>query len=718
MNDPYAARPHQRKGMVPRADRGLTSLYSCRTVTSPARLPWVIAALAALAAGASVPACIASGPPIDPITNEGGSDEGDAGPDAPPDAPVTEPHAVVGATPSHGPFTGGDRVVVRGNGFSSEVRVWFGATEVTDVVPIDATRVQVTAPPGERGPVDLTTQNGDDASTRRTLVGGYAYDALFTDPSSGPVSGGTEVAILGQGTAWDGATLAFIDNEPCAELTLVSPTELTCTVPKGTPGAKPVRVEGGGETIAVLDAYTYEDSSDGFKGGLSGEALAGSLKVLVYNNFTGDAVPGAFVVVGSDLETGIVTQVDDAGVVVIDDPSLTGPVTVSIGAVCHSPISFVDVPVDTVTVYLDPILTPACGASGDPPGIGGGSGSSGTVEGELVFPSNDEFKRGSFLVPEPIGQERVAAYLFAANTNPLATFSLPPPTSAITPESDGTLGYAFAVSSGPGNRTYYAVAGLEDRSKSPPTFVAYSMGVVRGVPVFGQETTREVYLNMVPLDLALTLVAEPPAPTGSGPDRLQTSVALRLGGDGFAILPFGQKAPLLPLSDDITFVGLPLLAEGFEGATYFASTRAVTGASFVAPMSVVGSVQTTTTAFPVSMGEFVGLPMVEVPALNQTWDHAHLKSTFSAGAPIDLTVYDVLSQGGLLHWTIAVPGSGGAIELPDLRELGVGLWPGPIDIAVYGARIDGFDYGKLRYRNLRPIGMTAYSLDYVGAHLP
>ena len=34
------------------------------------------------------------------------------------------------------------------------------------------------------------------------------------------------------------------------------------------------------------------------------------------------------------------------------------------------------------------------------------------------------------------------------------------------------------------------------------------------------------------------------------------------------------------------------------------------------------------------------------------------------------------------------------------------------------ARIDDFDYATCRYRHLRPVGMTAYSLDYVEALLP
>lgn len=683
-----------------------------------------LACAAAFCAAASVPACIAGGPPIDPITDDDGfeDDDGDAGTAGgpPTDAPPIEPHAVVGAQPSHGPFTGGERVIIRGNGFGADVRVWFGSVEATDVTPIDATRLQVTSPPGERGPVDLSTQNGEDESTRRTLPGGYSYDALYADPASGPISGGTEIRIVGQGTSWDEASLAFIDDEPCASLEVVGPEELLCTVPKGTPGAKPVRVEDEEETIVVLDAYTYEDSSDGYKGGLSGDPLSGSMRVLVYNNFTGDPIPGAGVILGTNLDTATIVQTDETGVVVINDDALDGPVTVSVAALCHSPITFVDVPVDTVTVYLDPVLVPACASNGDPPGVGGGVGSTGLVKGEIVFPSQDEFKRGNFQVPSPIGNEQVVAYLYSSTTNPLAKFQLPTASQAITPDSEGTIGYGFSVSSLPGNRTYYALAGLEDRSVNPPRFTAYSMGVVRGVPVLGGEATTEVYVPMTRLDLALKLEVSPPPPGSPGPDRLLSTVAVRLGADGYAILPAGQKAPLLPIANgEVSFVGLPLLDDAFSGATYYVSSRAVTGESFLAPMSVVGSVQTNTTAFPIVMDGFVGLPDVQTPELNANWDGMHLDTTFGPGAPVDLTVYDAIAANGLVHWMIAVPGGARAIELPDLRAYpGFGLPSGSVNIATYGARIDDFDYAHLRYRHLRPVGMTAYSLDYRQAHLP
>ncbi len=682
----------------------------------------VVGAAAALSAGLALAACIAGGPPIDPIT--GDEDAGlpvtDAEvPDGWVDAGPTEPHQVTGATPSHGPFSGGDRVVISGNGFASDVRVFFGDTEVSEIVPIDATKVQVTAPPGEAGPVDLTTQNGEDASTRRTLAAGYVYDKLYAVPSSGPVAGGTDVTIIGQNTAWSSDTEAFIDNVACTSLTVVSQTELVCIAPLGTPGAKAVRVASGGETISVLDGYTYEDSIDGYKGGLSGGPLDGKLRVLVYNNYTGMPIPDAYVVVGSDIDTAIIEQVGFTGVIEIEDPSVVAPQTVTVAAKCHSPITFVDVPVDTVTVYLDPILTPACGASGDPPVVGGSPSSSGQVKGEIVFPKVQEFERGPFTVPTPIGNEKIAAYIFSANQNPLAVFALPSPGAAITPQTPGTIGYGYAGSLAPGNRTLYALAGLEDRSVNPPKFTAYAMGLVKGVPIQAGELTTEVYIPMVPMELALTIDPNPPAPGPSGPDRLVSQVAIRLGNDGFGILPSGTKTPLLPLSDTVEFVGLPWLGDSLAGSSYFVSSRAVTGPAFVAPLSVVGSVQATTTAFPIVVDGFVGLPTLATPGLNEVWDASTLDVSFGAGAPIDLTVYDIAADGGLYHWFVAVPGGGRPVQIPDVRQLPeCGPSGGSITVGVYGARIDDFEYESCRYKHLRPFGMTAYSLDYVEAILP
>lgn len=642
-----------------------------------------------------------------------------------PDLPNSDPHALIGVDPSHGPFTGGQRAIVRGKGFTSGVRVWFGDTEADPAafVPIDTTRVQVSTPPGKAGPVDIHVQNGMDESTRRSLAGGFVYDAFYALPASGPISGGTIVEIIGQGTLWDASTVAKVDQKPCQTLQVQGPELLMCTVPKGTPGAKTISVTTGAETIHVLDGYTYEDSENGYKGGLSGSPLAGDLKVLVYDNYTGDPLVGAHVVVGTSLATALTAQADGYGVALFSDPQLNAPRTITIAAKCHNPISFVDVPVDTVTAYLDPLLTPQCASDGDPPPVGGKPGSTGTIHGELVWPSGVDSHKGPWdSVPQPLGpNERRAAYIFLATTDPMATFQLPSPSTAVLPDAPGNIGYQFSLSASPGNRTLYALAGIENQATSPFKFTAYAMGIAKGVSVTPGAQTDDVYIPMNHLiDQALTMQVDAPAPGPKGPDRLRASVAVMLGNDGFAILPAGQKTPLLPLAGPLSFIGLPALVGDLVGSTYISSARAVTGPTFTAPMSVVGRLLTTTTSQVVAVDGFVGIPLLATPALNTAWDGMHLATTFGAGgSAIDLSVYDIVSGNGLARWTVAVPKGSHTIELPDISgfELAA-LPPGPIMIGIYGARIDGFNYAELRYRHLRPPGMTAYSLDYFMAHIP
>lgn len=704
------------------------------TYTPLVRTAFLRARFAPICAGlAVVSACIASAPEGIRRQTDDEGDGGDFGVD--PQAtssstsaglPSADPHALLGADPTHGPFNGGQRVLLHGNGFSSKVRVWFGDVEVdpSAIVPVDPSRVQVVAPPGAAGPVELTVQNGDDESTRRALPGGYVYDALYASPSSGPISGGTTVELIGQGTQWDATTVARIDQKPCTSLAVEGPTRLLCTVPQGTPGAKTISVTTGDETILVLDGYTYEDSANGYKGGLSGAPLAGRLRVLVYNNFTGDPIPGARVVVGSSMTSALTGEVDASGVAVFADASLDAPRTVTVAATCHSPISFVDVPVDTVTVYLDPVLTPACGASGDPPPpVGGKVGTAGVLYGELVWDQSLDPGAGVWgNVPSPQREtERRVAYVFTTGGDPLATFQLPPAIQAITPETPGELGHGFSMYLAPGNRTIYALAGIEDRSPSPPRFTAYAMGVVRGIPLLPGKATEDVFVRMnQPLDHALAMDVAAPAKGPKGPDRIQANVSLMIGNDGFATLPVGAQSPLIPFDGRLTFVGVPPLDHDLLGARYHSSARAVTGQAGLAPLSVVGRVLSTTTSEPVRIGDFVGVPTLEAPAPSTAWDGAHLATSFSAGAPVDLSVYDIASGNGLIRWTVAVPAGSHAVEVPDIRQLEVehgALPPGPLTIGVYGARIDGFDYGKLVYRQLKPQGMTAYALDSFGAHL-
>ncbi len=678
-------------------------------------------------------ACIASSPQgIRRETDEGGAGGDDFDPGQGGGTTTTfdvgndDPHATIGCEPSHGAFLGGQRVLVRGKGFGADVRVWFGDVEIdtTTLVTIDETRVQVTAPPGVAGPVDVTTQNGDDASTLRALPSGYVYDAVYAVPDEGPTSGGTKLQIVGQNTKFDATTVVKVDNKACADVTVQDETTLSCTVPGSTPGSKVLYVKTGDEDpIIVLDGYTYEDSDNGFKGGLDGDPLAGKLKVLVYDNYSGEPIPGAVAIVGNDISTALLGYADDAGVVLFDDASLDAPKAVTIVGKCHSPTTFLDVPVDVVTVYLDPVLTPACASEGDPPPVGGKGALAGYVTGELVWEGGEEFKKAPWTnVPDPIGPNEVgAAYIFPANSDPTGLLQLPSEAYRVTEESPGDIGYEFGVPIAAGNRALYALAGIEDRTVYPPKFTAYAMGVVKGVPVVPDQLTQNVYISMTKtLDQALTLDIDGPTPGAKGPDRLRATVSIQLGNDGFALLPIGHKTQLLPFEGALPFIGVPSLDAELYGSTFYTTARAATGQVAAAPLSVVSKVLATSTAEPIPMKGFVGVPALTSPAVNGVWDGRHIEAQYGPGAVVEMSIYDITSNNGLVHWLIVVPAGDHDIEVPDLSGFvseDAALPPGPIVISLTGARYENLDYTRLRYRHLRPVGMAAYAVDTFSAHI-
>jgi hypothetical protein len=631
----------------------------------------------------------------------------------------TDPHAVLGVSPPHGPFAGGQTVLVAGNGFAADVRIWFGEVEAPGAVAIDPNKVQVTVPAHAPGTVDVGAQNGDDESTRRTLPGAYTFDPLYAEPDSGPVSGGTVITIFGSGNQWDKepSVAASIDDKPCLAMSLLGPNSLSCTVPKGTPGSKTIRVTQGADTIAAFDAYTYQDSEDGFKGGLSGKPLNGKLTVLAFDNFTGDAIPGAHVILGAD-ESGLYQQANDTGVAVFDSASLNQPVTVTVAAYCHAPITFVDVPVDTVTVYLDATLTPACAGSGDPPPVGGKPVLVGNVDGELVWPETDEFKKGEWNnVPAPASadEERVA-FVFFATRDRRKKFQLPGEANAVFETSPGDFGYGFSVSSVPGYQAMYALGGI--RNKVTQKFSAYVFGATKGVAVFPGETTSSIVISMShALDQKLVVEPKPPASGPKGPDRCHAKIDIEIAQSYYALLPNADKTPLLPLAAPVPFVGMPPLDGDLTGARYLIAVEAVSGPQLAAPLSSVRSVATTTTSKPVLVDGFIRIPQIETPVEGAQFDGRHLAMSYPKGGfPADLTVYSVLAAGS--YWQVVVPKADNSVTLPDLTGFAeAGLPPGPLSIAIHGGHIDGFDYGKLSYRRIQPAGMAAYALDYFNSFL-
>ncbi|HEY8076905.1 MAG TPA: IPT/TIG domain-containing protein, partial [Labilithrix sp.] len=456
-------------------------------------------------AGAVAVGCFGKGPELIDTSDsvEGGSLDLNDGSFVRMDVDLGDSFALDGVQPSHGPFTGGTRVVLGGRGFTSKLRVFVGANEVPpgSFLASDPTRAAIETPPGPPGAVDVRIR--DDASGKeRVLPGGFSYDPFVVTPSSGATSGGTRIRITnGDQTSWvvNGAVPTVqIDGHDCTNVSAVSGASqaIECTTAPDGPGSKDVVVvTPGGTRIQVRDAYTYSDSPDGYRGGLTGSALAGKLHVLAFDSLTGTPLPGAYAIAGD--VSPMIQQTGSSGVAELQ--GIAGAsVTVTVAAKCHQPITFVGVPVDTVTAYLAPVFDPRC-AMGDPPSTGGNGGLyGGVIEGQLVFPGANEFQRADWTtVPPPTKPtERRAAYVFEASSSPSGDFQLPSPDQATTPDDDGMVGYPYSVVTYPGNATIYAVAGLEDRSNNPPTFVPYAMGVARGITVPSQTRVTGVDLKM------------------------------------------------------------------------------------------------------------------------------------------------------------------------------------------------------------------------------
>lgn len=641
------------------------------------------------------------------------------------DADLGDPFSIDGLSPSHGPFTGGTRALIAGRGFSSKLRVFVGGTEVEAgaLLASDPTRAAIETPPGPPGFVDVRIR--DEATAKeRVLKNGFFYDAFVVQPSSGATSGGTRIALTGSGTTWTAGTKVAIGGIDCGQVTVPSPTRIECVTPASTPGVKDVTVTTpDGKGLQARDAFTYSDSTDGYRGGLSGGAFSGRIKVLAFDAFVGTPIKNAYVVAGPTITGGVQKLTSTTGVAEIDGLPGTST-TVTVAADCHQPITFVDVPVDTVTVYLNPVLDLAC-AKGDPPSTGGRGGRfGGLVEGQLIFPGAGEFeKAGWTTVPSPTRPtERRAAYAFEASASPNQPFQLPTANEAITPDSAGAAGYSYSLVVFPGNVTLYVVAGLEDRSESPPRFVPYAMGVVRGVSVPAQTRVQGVDVKMdVLFDHQVTLAPTPPAPGPRGPDRLSGAISVTLGAEGYAILPRATRVVPLPFTGNIPFVGMPSLDRALSGEQYVLGASAATGPDLQRPASVVSRIRTTNANTPVAIGGFLGVPVLGQPG-NGTWAPDDVKQAMhvsftGASGPVDLTVISVTSGNGLVTWTIVAPGAKSDFDVPDLTKLApappknLGLVPGAISTTVQVARIDGFEYGKLRYGQLSQGAWNAFAFD-------
>jgi hypothetical protein len=243
---------------------------------------------------------------------------------------------ITNIAPSMGPLAAGTLVTITGTNFQAAGNVnsvTFGGDGGTGLNILSDTELEINAPAGTAGAVDVVVTNGDGSGT---ATNGYTYVAAPTiatiTPSAGPVAGGTSVTITG--TNFVGVTAVNFDGNPGTSLTVNSPTELTIETPAGTAGAVNVQVVAAGGSVTETGGFTYAAAPTITNiNPASGFVAGGTVVTITGTNFIGvtavnfDGNPGTSLNVNSDTELTIETPAGAAGDVNVQVVAAGGSVT-------------------------------------------------------------------------------------------------------------------------------------------------------------------------------------------------------------------------------------------------------------------------------------------------------------------------------------------------------------------------------------------------------
>jgi hypothetical protein len=172
---------------------------------------------------------------------------------------------VTALTPTGGPPTGGNSVIISGSGFTGADMaggsVKFG-TAAPGVVIVDSdTQIHTAAPRGTGSVhVTVTTLGGGTSATSAADVYTYGTAPAVTavSPNTGPITGGTSVTVTG--TNLTGATAVMFGATAATHFVVVNDTQVTATSPAGTVGAKvdvTVITPVGTSPTSAADQFTY-----------------------------------------------------------------------------------------------------------------------------------------------------------------------------------------------------------------------------------------------------------------------------------------------------------------------------------------------------------------------------------------------------------------------------------------------------------------------------
>jgi hypothetical protein len=615
-----------------------------------------------------------------------------------PDAgPVTN-MSISSVTPTHGPFVGGTALTITGSGFTKNTKVRIGGRniQVGEFALLSPTRIRVGTPAGEVGPADVEVSLNGVKVVKKNA---YRYDAIYLDPNSGPIQGGTLVDIYGTGTAFGAGMKLTLGGKPLTNVEVIAGTKIRAWTPAGSAGLTDLAAtDKNGKKWNVVEAFRYYVATNPNSGGLGGGTVKGTLTVSVLDWMTRKPLASAVVVIADStgiLHTG---KTNATGVLVYTKTGLKGPLNVTAGLEKYESTTISSLDARDITIFLQPIIPPSMGP-GPPPKMAG------KVEGHIQFGGPTGIGSDKWeIVPEPKAGEIKRAYVY--RTVPSIKVKTIPDTNyaAVVDYTKGTkkTAWAYSLAVAPGMMGVYALAGLYN--KSADTFTPYALGVARGVVVGPGETKKNVdVLVDIPLkqDIKLTL-KDVPATAVMHKVRL----GIDLGAEGLILRTDNEKKGTnVPTS--LTFSRMPLLGQrrGLVDAAYTVDAALDAGGTFDKP-SLPFVRGTMKSVKPVNgelvMDKFIAGALLVDPSRGYTITGNKLTWKVNSVGKPSLALTLLVKFDLTPVWRIITNGTATSVTLPDPKTVGLTSWSNTTLIwAQWLIHLPSYDFNRYNYNHLR-----------------
>jgi hypothetical protein len=190
-------------------------------------------------------------------------------PPPPPPPPPTAP-TLTSLSPTSGSKQGGTLVTLNGTNFVSGAKVYFGTVLSPTITFVSATQLRAVTPKNAVGPQTVTVTNPSGQSA--AIQSGFQYTGqkpkiLTSSPTTGAISGGTELRISGEFITTD---VGVVVGGQTAQVThLDSNSLLAIAPPRSAPGLVDVSLVEAGQVQSTLPgAFRYQqltspDDTDG-----------------------------------------------------------------------------------------------------------------------------------------------------------------------------------------------------------------------------------------------------------------------------------------------------------------------------------------------------------------------------------------------------------------------------------------------------------------------